>query len=209
MMSLIISEASRSPAVAGTMALEAGVARTQVPLPASSPRGGAGSSGCGCGATGSSSEQTTFTPERPRLRHSFRMTRARGQIRVSSRSATRSRVGSSLFPVPIAEITGTPACFAASISVSFAVTLSTASATQSKAEKSISSRVSGRKKSRYASTRQTGLMLRTRSLAASVLYCPSVCSVAIIWRFRFERETRSWSTRVRAPTPERASASTT
>ena len=54
---------------------------------------------------------------------------ARGHTEVFVISAISNRPGSSLFPVPIQEITGTPASCARFTSSSFAVTVSTASTT--------------------------------------------------------------------------------
>ena len=58
-----------------------------------------------------------------------RMIRDSGSIRVSERSATRKRVGSSLLPAPMALIIGVPVSRARRISAIFAVTVSTASTT--------------------------------------------------------------------------------
>src|SRR5699024_10267846 len=60
-----------------------------------------------CTGMGGSSDQTTGRCSTPRFLSSLRMTRARGSVRVSDRSETRKRVGSSLLPAPIAEMTGT------------------------------------------------------------------------------------------------------
>ena len=65
----------------------------------------------------------------PRAFSSRRMTRARGHTEVRPMSVMRKRVGSSLLPVPMQLITGTPQALAFSITSSLAVTVSMASTT--------------------------------------------------------------------------------
>ena len=78
--------------------------------------------------TGGSSDQQTGRCSAPRFLSSRRMMRASGQTDVSAKSLTRKRVPSSLLPAPMAEMTGTPAAFAAQMRCTFAVTLSMQSA---------------------------------------------------------------------------------
>lgn len=93
--------------------------------PADQPAGGghkgvAGGAPCGRAAVGASSisscsggrvcssEKTTFTLPKRRLRHSRRMTLASGSTVVFSMSATRNAVGSSLLAAPMLHRIGTP-----------------------------------------------------------------------------------------------------
>ena len=79
--------------------------------------------------TGSSSEKSTRRLRMPRRRHSLRMTRASGQLTVSSMRAKRSRHGSSLLAPPIAESSGTPRAWHQAARRSFWATVSMASIT--------------------------------------------------------------------------------
>ena len=99
-----------------------------VDLYASRPSGSSSLSGRP-GERGSSVENSTFRCLMPRLAHSFRIIRARGQTEVFVMSAIWNFVGSSLFPVPLELIMGTFAAFAACTRASFPVTVSMASTT--------------------------------------------------------------------------------
>ncbi len=76
---------------------------------------------------GTSSEYTVLTCPTPYRLSSLRMALAKGQILVSHISAILNADGSILLPVPIDEITGTPASAALTIMLTFASTSSTAS----------------------------------------------------------------------------------
>mgnify|MGYP001651521616 FL=1 len=76
-----------------------------------------------------SSEKTTFTLPRRRLRHSRRMTLASGSTVVFSMSATRNAVGSSLLAAPMLHRIGTPSFLQQRISSSLALTVSMQSST--------------------------------------------------------------------------------
>ena len=107
----------RSPAVAGQNAMLPGVCRFSV------------FSSDGRGFIGSSSDQRTCSFFIPRFFSSRRMTFAKGQTDVFEISEIVKRSGSSLFPVPIEEISGIPFSQQTFASSSFDVTLSIASAT--------------------------------------------------------------------------------
>ena len=98
------SPASISPATEGT----------QATLPGTLLRPGGGASFCS-GVRGSSGDQRTLWWTIPRLRSSLRTTRASGHPWVSARSPIRNWPGSSLLPVPRAEITEIPRSTALSI----------------------------------------------------------------------------------------------
>ena len=114
---LTASAARISPAAAGTKIALAGAGR----FPLSSPVGSA--------QKGFSSDHTTRRFVIPLLLSSLRITRAKGQPSVFEISETLRAVASSLLPVPIQLITGTPTAFALEIISSLPVTVSTASIT--------------------------------------------------------------------------------
>ena len=105
------------PAVEGTQGTLAGTLR----------RPGDGASSCRVSAAGSGL-YTTFRCRMPRSRSSRRMTRARGQTEVLEMSVICKRPGSSLLPVPRAEMMGMPRCPAWAIRSSLQVTRSMQSA---------------------------------------------------------------------------------
>ena len=74
--------------------------------------------------TGSSLEYTTLSDFTPLFLNSVRITLARGHTLVLYMSATSSRAGLSLLPVPILAIMGTPASPAASTISILAATVS-------------------------------------------------------------------------------------
>ena len=88
-----------------TTALGDFAAGTQGALAGTLRRTAEGAEG-GEGLTGVSVEKSTFRCRTPRPRSSWRITRASGQPEVSARSAILRRPGSSLFPVPMAEMMG-------------------------------------------------------------------------------------------------------
>ena len=112
-----MAEAIRMPAVEGNQGTLAGTLR----------RPGDGASSCRVSAAGSGL-YTTFRCRMPRSRSSRRMTRARGQTEVLEMSVICKRPGSSLLPVPRAEIMGMPRCPAWAIRSSLQVTRSMQSA---------------------------------------------------------------------------------
>ena len=146
----------------------------------------------------------------PLCRSSRRMTRARGQTAVFEISEISRSDGSSLFPVPIDEMSGMPCSAAYSATSSFVVTQSIASAMKSGAAEAIISAVFDASANSGTETAvQSGFILFTRSAATSDLYLPTVVVSAISWRLMFDSATLSPSTTVILPMPARARDSIT